>query len=139
MLFRSQYQPVPRPDPKAEAWQERNQWFGQNRSMTAYALGVHEELKDNGVEVGSDDYYRALDRTMRKRFPESFQTTVVGEEEQKPQSSRPKSATVVAPAVRSTAPQKVRLKQSQVNLAKKLGLTPQQYVEAQLKLEAQNG
>ena len=134
-----QYQPVPRPDPKAEAWQERNQWFGQNRSMTAYALGVHEELKDNGVEVGSDDYYRALDRTMRKRFPESFQTTVVGEEEQKPQSSRPKSATVVAPAVRSTAPQKVRLKQSQVNLAKKLGLTPQQYVEAQLKLEAQNG
>ena len=133
-----QYQPVPRPDPKAEAWQERNSWFGQNRGMTAYALGVHEELRDNGVEVGSDDYYRALDRTMRKRFPEAFQSTVV-DDEQKPQGGRSKPATVVAPAVRSTASNKVKLKQSQINLAKKLGLTPQQYVEAQLKLEAQNG
>ena len=133
-----QYQPVPRPDPKAEAWQERNSWFGQNRGMTAYALGVHEELRDNGVEVGSDDYYRALYRTMRKRFPEAFQSTVV-DDEQKPQGGRSKPATVVAPAVRSTASNKVKLKQSQINLAKKLGLTPQQYVEAQLKLEAQNG
>lgn len=133
-----QYQPVPRADQKAEAWQERNSWFGQNRGMTAYALGVHEELRDNGVEVGSDDYYRALDRTMRKRFPEAFQTSLV-DDEQKPQGGRSKPATVVAPAVRSTASNKVKLKQSQVNLAKKLGLTPQQYVEAQLKLEAQNG
>lgn len=133
-----QYQSVPRPDQKAEAWQERNSWFGQNRGMTAYALGVHEELRDNGVEVGSDDYYRALDRTMRKRFPEAFQSSVV-DDEQKPQGGRSKPATVVAPAVRSTASNKVKLKQSQVNLAKKLGLTPQQYVEAQLKLEAQNG
>jgi hypothetical protein len=133
-----QYQPAPRADQKAEAWQERNSWFGQNRGMTAYALGVHEELRDNGVEVGSDDYYRALDRTMRKRFPEAFQSSVV-DDEQKPQGGRSKPATVVAPAVRSTASNKVKLKQSQVNLAKKLGLTPQQYVEAQLKLEAQNG
>lgn len=133
-----QYQPVPRPDHKAEAWQERNSWFGQNRGMTAYALGVHEELKSDGVEVGSDDYYRALDRTMRKRFPEAFQSSVV-DDEQKPQGGRSKPATVVAPAVRSTASNKVKLKQSQINLAKKLGLTPQQYVEAQLKLEAQNG
>jgi len=133
-----QYQPVPRPDRKAEAWQERNSWFGQNRGMTAYALGVHEELKDSGVEVGSDEYYGALDRTMRKRFPEAFQSSVV-DDEQKPQGGRSKPATVVAPAVRSTSSNKVKLKQSQINLAKKLGLTPQQYVEAQLKLEAQNG
>lgn len=133
-----QYQSVPRPDPKAEAWQERNSWFGQNRGMTAYALGVHEELKAEGVEIGSDDYYRALDKTMRKRFPEAFQTSLV-DDEQKPQGGRSKPATVVAPAVRSTASNKVKLKQSQINLAKKLGLTPQQYVEAQLKLEAQNG
>jgi len=134
-----QYQSAPRPDPKAEAWQERNSWFGQNRGMTAYALGVHEELKADGIEVGSDDYYRALDRTMRKRFPEAFQTSVVGDEEQKPQGNRLKPSTVVAPAVRSTASNKVKLKQSQINLAKRLGLTPQQYVEAQMKLEAQNG
>jgi hypothetical protein len=107
--------------------------------MTAYALGVHEELRDDGVEIGSEDYYRALDRTMRKRFPEAFQTSVVGDDEQKPQGGRARPSTVVAPAVRSTASNKVKLKQSQINLAKKLGLTPQQYVEAQLKLEAQNG
>ncbi len=134
-----QYQPVPQPDDKAQAWQERNPWFGKNRGMTAYALGVHEELRDDGVEIGSEDYYRALDRTMRKRFPEAFQTSVVGDDEQKPQGGRARPSTVVAPAVRSTASNKVKLKQSQINLAKKLGLTPQQYVEAQLKLEAQNG
>ena len=129
---------VPQPDRRALAWQERNSWFGQNRGMTAYALGVHEELKDNGVEIGSDEYYGALDRTMRKRFPEAFQSSVV-DDEQKPQGGRSKPATVVAPAVRSTSSNKVKLKQSQINLAKKLGLTPQQYVEAQMKLEAQNG
>jgi hypothetical protein len=134
-----QYQPIPQPDDKAQAWQERNSWFGKNRGMTAYALGVHEELRDDGVEIGSEDYYRALDRTMRKRFPEAFQTSVVGDDEQKPQGGRARPSTVVAPAVRSTASNKVKLKQSQINLAKKLGLTPQQYVEAQLKLEAQNG
>jgi hypothetical protein len=134
-----QYQPVPQPDDKAQAWQERNLWFGKNRGMTAYALGVHEELRDDGVEIGSEEYYRALDRTMRKRFPEAFQTSVVGDDEQKPQGGRARPSTVVAPAVRSTASNKVKLKQSQINLAKKLGLTPQQYVEAQLKLEAQNG
>jgi|APGre2960657373_1045057.scaffolds.fasta_scaffold29289_4 hypothetical protein len=134
-----QSQQAPTPDSKAVAWQERNSWFGQNRGMTAYALGVHEELREDGVELGSEDYYRALDRTMRKRFPETFQTSVVGDDEQKPQGSRARPSTVVAPAVRSTASNKVKLKQSQINLAKKLGLTPQQYVEAQLKLEAQNG
>jgi hypothetical protein len=132
-----QYQPyVPEPDNKAVSWQKRNSWFGQNRSMTAFALGLHEDLRDNGVEVGSEDYYGALDKTMRKRFPEAFG---LEEEEQKPQSVRTKSSTVVAPAVRSTAPNKVKLKQSQVNLARKLGLTPEQYVKAQLELEARNG
>ncbi len=133
-----QYQPapyVPEPDDKAVSWQERNGWFGKNRGMTAFALGLHEELKDSGVEVGSEDYYRELDRTMRKRFPESFEDR----EEQRQQSGRTRPGTVVASAVRSTAPTKVKLKQSQVNLAKKLGLTPEQYVKAQLELEARNG
>lgn len=128
-----QYQPAPRVDPKAEAWQERNPWFGRQKGMTAFALGVHEELRDNGVPVGSDEYYSALDKTMRKRFPEEF-----GEEEQSSQS-RPKPATVVAPATRSTAPKKVRLKQSQLNVIKKLNITPEQYVKEFLKMENQNG
>jgi hypothetical protein len=132
-----QYQPapyVPEPDNKAVAWQKRNSWFGQDRGMTAFALGLHEELRDSGVEVGSDEYYRELDNTMRKRFSEKFES-----QEDNRQGTRTRPSTVVAPAVRSTAPNKVKLKQSQVNLARKLGLTPEQYVKAQLELEARNG
>ncbi len=125
-------QRVQPPDGKAVAWQKQNSWFGQDRSMTAFALGLHEDLRFNGVEVGSEEYYSELDKTIRKRFPEKF-------EDQDRQSTRTKPGTVVAPAVRSTAPTKVRLKQSQVNLARKLGLTPEQYVKAQLELEARNG
>lgn len=131
-----QYQPapyVPEPDNKAVAWQKRNSWFGQDRGMTAFALGLHEDLKDNGVEVGSEEYYRELDNTMRKRFSEKFESP------EDNRQSRTRLGTVVAPAVRSTAPTKVKLKQSQVNLARKLGLTPEQYVKAQLELEARNG
>jgi hypothetical protein len=131
-----QYQPapyVPEPDNKAVAWQKRNSWFGQDRGMTAFALGLHEDLRDNGIEVGSEEYYRELDNTMRKRFSEKF------ESQEDNRQSRTRLGTVVAPAVRSTAPTKVRLKQSQVNLARKLGLTPEQYVKAQLELEARNG
>jgi hypothetical protein len=132
-----QYQPaphVPEPDNKAVSWQKRNGWFGQNRGMTAFALGLHEDLKDNGVEIGSEEYYRELDKTMRRRFPETFD-----EQDTQRQGNRTRPGTVVAPAVRSTASTKVKLKQSQVNLAKKLGLTPEQYVKAQLELEARNG
>ena len=129
-----QYQPqVPEPDRKAVAWQNRNSWFGRDRSMTAFALGLHEDLRYNGVEVGSEEYYRELDKTIRKRFPEQF------EEEDNRQGGRTRPGNVVAPAVRSTASTKVRLKQSQVNLAKKFGLTPEQYWKAQQELEARNG
>lgn len=134
-----QYQPqvqAPRPDAKAQSWQERNSWFGQNRGMTAYALGLHEELRDNGVVVGSDEYYRALDKTMRQRFPEAFN---VEEEQNSREYVRSKPNTVVAPARRSTAPNKVKLKQSQLNLIKKLQITPEQYVKEFLKTEATNG
>jgi len=125
-------QPVPEPDRKAVAWQNRNSWFGRDRSMTAFALGLHEDLSYNGVEVGSEEYYRELDNTIRKRFPEKF-------EDESKQGSRTRPGTVVASAVRSTAPIKVKLKQSQVNLAKKFGLTPEQYWKAQQELEARNG
>lgn len=121
---------VSRPDDKAMEWQERNSWFGQNRSMTAYALGLHEELRDSGVTVGSDEYYSKLDKTIRKRFPDNFSDS---ETEETPRQEKPKN--VVAAATRSTAPKKVRLKTSQVALAKKLGLTPEQYVKELLKLE----
>jgi len=133
-------QPAPRPlNPKLEAWQERNPWYGADDEMTATALGIHEKLKKSGeVVVGSDEYYAALDRTIRKRFPEYFN---IEEPEDKARSepARTKPSTVVAPAVRSTASNKIKLRTSQVALAKKLGLTPEQYALELRKLEAQNG
>jgi sugar-specific transcriptional regulator TrmB len=118
-------QQVNRPDPRAMAWQERNSWFGQDEEMTAAALGLHEKLKRNGVVVGSDEYYSTLDKTMRKRFSENFDEPEV----------RQKSTTVVAPASRTTSSKKIRLKASQMNTIKKLGITPEQYVREVLKLE----
>jgi hypothetical protein len=124
-------QQAPRPDNRAMAWQERNTWFGQDEEMTAAALGLHEKLKRNGVTVGSDDYYATLDKTMRKRFSENFEDS----ETETRNTSRTKSSTVVAPATRSTSSNKIRLKASQVQIAKKLGLTPEQYAREALKLE----
>jgi hypothetical protein len=131
-----QYQSVPRPDPKAFAWQERNPWFGRNKVMTATALGVHEHLKDEGYTIGSDEYYAALDKTVRRRFPEEFEDAMP---EKRQETGRTKPSTVVAPAVRTTASNKIKLQTRQVQLAKKLGLTPEQYALEMKRLENQNG
>ena len=131
-----QNQSVPRPDNKALAWQERNQWFGQNKVMTAMALGLHEDLRDNGYVVGSDDYYSALDKTMRRRFPEEFEDAG---SRKRSETVRTKPSTVVAPAVRTTASNKIKLQTRQVQLAKKLGLTPEQYALELQRLEKSNG
>lgn len=137
-----QPQAVPQPDRKATEWQERNEWFGQDEEMTSLALGLHEKLKRSGVSIGSDEYYNAIDTTMRRRFPEQFEDVEKEEpreskEEVSQKTSRPKSNTVVAPATRSTSPKKIRLSNTQVALAKKLGLTPEQYARELTKLEAQ--
>jgi len=124
---------TPRRDPKAASWQERNQWFGQDEEMTSLALGLHEKLvKQHGLAYATtDEYYKRIDDNMRKRFPENFE-----EPEVKTAETRTKPSTVVAPATRSTSSKKVRLTQSQVTIAKKLGLTPEQYVRELMKMEA---
>jgi hypothetical protein len=130
--------PAPRPvvDEKAENWRQRNQWFGVDEEMTALALGLHEKLVRSGVDPRSDDYYRRVDETIRKRFPEQF----AEEEGQRGRSPARKQATsVVAPATRSSAPRQVRLTPSQVAIAKKLGLTNEAYARELMKLENQNG
>ena len=132
-----QQQPqVQKPDQKAVKWQEKNDWFGTDEEMTSLALGLHEKLVRSGIDPTSDEYYRRIDGTMQKRFPEYFGDATLDEE--KP-AERTKPSTVVAPATRSTAPKKVRLTKTQVALAKKFGLTPEQYARETLKLERTNG
>jgi len=131
--------PAPRPDQRAIAWQERNEWFGKDEEMTSLALGLHQKLvAQYGTSYPStDEYWKKVDDTMRRRFPEHFGDKDEDEAPQKAQRSKP--APVVASADRSTPSKKVRLKQSQVLIAKKLGLTPEQYVKEMMKLEASNG
>ena len=126
---------VPKPDDRALKWQDKNTWFGQDEEMTASALGLHEKLKKQGVVVGSDEYYARLDKTIRKRFPENFGDAEVIEAKPKEEAPKAKPSTVVAPATRSTASKPLKLKTSQVNIAKKLGLTPEQYARELIKLE----
>jgi len=135
----SNQQPVrPRvapPDAKAQAWQASNTWFGKDEEMTSLALGVHEKLVRGGINPTSDEYYRRIDETMQKRFPENFGDNSL--ESEKPAQRKPSN--VVAPATRSTAPKKVRLSKTQVAFAKKLKLTPEQYAREMIKLENANG
>jgi hypothetical protein len=130
-------QPAPQPvqqepvrvDAKASAWQEANPWFGQDDEMTALALTVHRKLVESGVNPTSDEYYDRINTRMRQVFPDAF-----------PSEKPVKKSTVVAPATRSTAPKKIVLTQSQVNIAKRLGLTNEQYARAVAEeLRKQNG
>ena len=127
---------IQKPDDRALKWQEKNDWFGKDEEMTSLALGLHEKLVRSGISPSSDEYYRRIDSTMQKRFPENFGDATLDEDQP---AQRTKPSTVVAPATRSTAPKKVRLTKTQVALAKKFGLTPEQYARETLKLENANG
>ena len=114
-------------DSKAQGWASRNTWFGTDDEMTSFALGYHNKLVKDGVNPQSDDYYDKLNGRMREVFRDRF-------EDEKPQrnSPPPRAAkpNVVAPASRSTAPTKVVLTKTQVQLAKKLGLTLEVYARS---------
>jgi len=127
---------VKRPDPEAESWAKKNEWFGQNEEMTGYAFGVHERVVKSGVAPNSQKYYEEIDTAMRRRFPEEFDD---GNVEVRPQPNR-QAGNVVAPAGRSskTSRNKVTLTPSALALAKRFGLTPQQYAAQMLK-DRQNG
>ncbi len=121
-------QPMPqqqprRPDPKAESWAQRNEWFGTDEAMTYAAFGVHKKLVENeGFDPQSDEYYSELDKRMQSEFPHKLKN---GE------SRRP--AQTVASVSRSTSGRssgkKVRLTPSQVAIAKKLGVPLEEYAK----------
>ena len=130
---------APQVDAKAQAWQQKNTWFGTDEEMTALALGLHEKLVRSGVDPLSEEYYSRVDTNMRKRFPENFEDEPTQTKEQNKSAPRSKAANVVAPATRSTAPRQVRLTPTAVSLAKRLGLSNEQYAKEMIKLENNNG
>ena len=121
------------PDEKSLRWQAKNQWFGSNgfEEVTSFSLGLHQKLVNSGVDPRSDEYYEQIDARVRSTFPEIFG----GGEQKRSEARRPSN--VVAPASRSTTAGKVKLTTTQIELAKKFGLTPHQYAMQVAKLEAQ--
>ena len=133
-----QYIPEPiQPDGKAVEWQGRNPWFGTDKEMTSFAYGVHERLVgDEGIDPESEEYYQLIDSRMKEVFPTQF-----GSNGQRTSSTMvvdtapPQKKSVVASASRNSGarPRTVRLTETQVRLAKRLGLTPQQYAAQVMK------
>ena len=113
---------APSPDPKAEAWAEKNEWFGKEEGMTFTALSIHKKLiNEEGFDGKSDAYYKELDKLIRKEFPHKF--------EDKNKDSR--VVQTVASATRSTKSGRrtVRLTPSQVAISKKLGVPLEEYAK----------
>jgi len=125
--------------PKTKEWVDNNSdWFGVDEEMTMAAMGLDKKLqKQYGSDyVGSDDYFKTIDKTIRKRFPEHFGIAEENDEPPKKTSTMAEEATpprrassVVAPATRSSAPNRIRLEPRQVSLAKKLGVSPEEYAK----------
>jgi hypothetical protein len=132
-----------------QSWMQKNTWFGTDPEMTASALGLHQKLaKEQGAGfVGSEEYYKRVDATMRRRFPEYYEGTQSYEDdapskkasepayEDEPPRRATKPANVVAPASRSTPPNRIRLKASEAAIARRLGVPLEEYAKqvAQLK------
>ena len=112
-------------DPQAIAWADNNSWFGADDEMTAFALGLHTKLTKEGTNPRSDEYYEKIDSRMRQVFPDQFDESI----EDEPVEQKKKSSNVVAPATRSTSPRKVTLSQTQVALAKRLGVSLEDYAK----------
>jgi len=129
-----QQQPETKADAKTLRWQAKNQWFGSDgfEEVTSYSLGLHQKLVNSGVDPRSDEYFETIDARVRDKFPEVF-----GNEKSRESFRRPTS--VVAPAARSSGVKKVQMTSTAMALAKKFGLTPQQYAAQVAKLEASNG
>ncbi len=132
-----QVQQAPQVDDKTLRWQARNQWFGANghEEMTSFSLGLHQKLVNSGVDPRSDEYFEQIDARMRSVFSDFFGS----DNTQKSGDGSKRPATVVAPGARSTGARKIQLTSTQVALARKFGLTPQQYAAEIAKMEKSNG
>ena len=113
----------PKPDPKAEQWAEKNEWFGKDEAMTYASFGIHKRLvEEDGFNPTSDEYYEEIDKRIRKEFPHKFN----GEEKA---SSKPVQTVASASRTSGAGRKTVRLTPSQVAIAKKLGVPLEEYAK----------
>ena len=128
-------------DRKAESWKKENPWFGDvdnelHEEMTAVAVAVHNKLtREYGNEYAkTDEYYRKINDRVRQKFPEYF-----GDQDDAEDVPRKRPASVVAPVQRSSPPKQIKLRKSQLEVAKRLGIKPELYYQHMLELEQKNG
>ncbi len=135
----------PKLSPRTQRWIESNSdWWGVDDEMTMAAMGIDKKLqREYGADyVGTEEYFRTIDKTMRKRFPEHFESqsnedddppprkrAEPADEDDEPPRRASKPATVVAPASRSSSPNRVKLKSSEANIARRLGVSLEQYAK----------
>ena len=133
----SQYQSQPTPDPKAQSWAEKNDWFGEDKIRTAAALAIDADLKEEGFNPTDDDYYIEIDSRLKEAFPHRYKAEEV--EEVRKQESSP--AQVVAGGTRSTpgSNKKVKLSKEDVRLANKWNIPLEQYAQEKLKANSADG
>lgn len=124
----------PQYDPKAVAWAEKNEWFGQDKMMTAAALALDAQLKDEGFDPADDDFYKEVDVRLKDAFPNKFKTS-----EQETQQVRQKATSspsqVVAGTSRTPASKKIKLSQEDVRLANKWNIPLDRYAKEKSKVE----
>ena len=127
----AQTQPPPL-DPLAKEWLDENEWFNDDKKLTGFAMGVHEDLLTEGINPQTREYYDKVDAEMKKAFPNNFSDSELNEGQT---ASTRNAATMVAPATRNNGgkPRKVQLTPTQVSLAKKLGLSAEQYAKQIVK------
>ena len=142
----------PKLDRRTQKWVDTNKdWWGKDEEMTMTAMGLDKKLqKQYGADyIGTEEYFETIDKTMRKRFPEYFEDTQSDEDDEPPPKKRTsdpayeddpprratRSATVVAPASRSTPPNRIKLKASEAAIARRLGVPIEEYAKqvAQLR------
>ena len=109
------------PDPKAQAWAEKNKWFGDDQAMTFAAFGIHKELVEEGVDPTSDNYYTEVDKRMAENFPHKFSNEQSAPVQQVAASSRGASG--------KKSSRKIKLTPSQVAIAKRLNVPLEEYAK----------
>lgn len=121
----AQQQPAP-PDPKAEAWASKNEWFGTDQTMTYAAFGLHRQLiEDEGFDPASDEYYTELDKRIRTEFPQKFKETKRGDSG--PRVASAESSASKAPSGKGR--RTVKLTPSQIAIAKRLNVPLEEYAK----------
>jgi len=115
----------PQISPKAQTWAEDNEWFGSDRVMTSAAMGIHEDLLQEGIDAESDEYYNQINKRMKEYFPQKFaqETTEVRQATKEPVQN------VASVSRRSGGRKTVKLTKSQVVIAKKLGVPLEEYAK----------